>query len=256
MSFRILGKTSFLILWKSHTNRNFFLKKSFLDDTKGHNSGRPQDVFPRAFRMICIYLEKCNRSFCGSSFLKRKKKNMSWVACVLVVVVGGVLWCGGGVEGKRPELVDSSVWFSPNATLLNVNFDLAVVQMVCCVVIWLIVCGVDHFLTFLLFFFFFFFFLCFSFLFFSFFFLFFSFLFFTLLFFLFFAFVPFFQDFDQPLYTNGHSFLCAESDVPCPPLDCKPCNWSGQEVCLFPLLFFLSFSFFSFFPSLSSLFAS
>ena len=47
------------------------------------------------------------------------------------VVVGCLLWCGVGEgEGKRPELVESSVWFSPNATLVNVNFDLAIIQMV------------------------------------------------------------------------------------------------------------------------------
>ena len=40
----------------------------------------------------------------------------------------------------------------------------------------------------------------------------------------------FFQDFDQPLYTNGQSFLCPESDVACPERTCKACDWSGQEV--------------------------
>ena len=49
-----------------------------------------------------------------------------------------------------------------------------------------------------------------------------------------------FQDFDQPLYTNGHSFLCPESDIPCPPLLCKACDWSGQQVFF---LFFFSLSF-------------
>ena len=47
----------------------------------------------------------------------------------------GLLWllaCGVGVgEAKRPELIGSSVWYAPNATLLNVNFDAALVQMVC-----------------------------------------------------------------------------------------------------------------------------
>ena len=54
-----------------------------------------------------------------------------WVLTYLVLLVGGL----GGVEGKRPELVGSSVWYSPNATLLNTNFDVAVVQMVCVLVL-------------------------------------------------------------------------------------------------------------------------
>ena len=48
------------------------------------------------------------------------------------------------MEGNGPELVGSSVWYSPNATLLNTNFDLAIVQMVCLVVVlfvqWLCHC--------------------------------------------------------------------------------------------------------------------
>ena len=119
----------------------------------------------------------------------------------LVVLV--VLCVVGWGEGRRPELVDSRVWYTDNATLLNVQFDAAVVHMVCfCAGSFRLfirdtlgVCGslvVDFF-----------FFFC--------------------------------QDFDQPLYTNGHSYLCPESDVGCPPLDCTPCDWSGQEVpCFFP----------------------
>ena len=48
------------------------------------------------------------------------------VGLIVLVLLGVVL-----VEGKGPELVGSSVWYSSNATLLNTNFDLAVVQMVC-----------------------------------------------------------------------------------------------------------------------------
>ena len=50
---------------------------------------------------------------------------MNRVLSLLVVCV--LVWWG---EGKQPELIDSSVWYSPNATLLNVNFDAAIVQMV------------------------------------------------------------------------------------------------------------------------------
>ena len=53
-----------------------------------------------------------------------------WLALVVVVVVGVV-------DGKRPELVGSSVWFT-NSTLLNVNFDVAVVQMVSFVVVFVL----------------------------------------------------------------------------------------------------------------------
>ena len=50
---------------------------------------------------------------------------------VVVVLVGlVVVLFGVGGEGKRPELVGSSVWYT-NATFLNVNFDAAVVQLVC-----------------------------------------------------------------------------------------------------------------------------
>ena len=44
--------------------------------------------------------------------------------CLLFVVVPGG-------EGKRPELVGSSVWFRPNATILNSKWDSMLVQMVC-----------------------------------------------------------------------------------------------------------------------------
>ena len=53
-----------------------------------------------------------------------------WLALVVVVVVGVV-------DGKRPELVGSSVWFT-NSTLLNVNLDVAVVQMVSFVVVFVL----------------------------------------------------------------------------------------------------------------------
>ena len=139
---------------------------------------------------------------------------------LLVLLLGGVL-----VEGERPELVGSSVWYSPNATLLNTNFDLAIVQMVRCFVCLLLFWGRGLSLGFSDAFFVFFvawwwvgFFSC--------------------------CVFDFLKDFDQPLYTNGHSFLCPESDQECPPLSCKACDWSVQEVLnaisliIFPNFFF------------------
>ena len=79
------------------------------------------------------------------------------------------------VDGARPELVSSSVWYS-NQTVLNVDLDVAVVRM----------------------------------------------------------------EFDQPLYANGQTFLCASVDQSCPPVGCTPCDWSGQQV-TFPQHYFFSF---------------
>ena len=50
----------------------------------------------------------------------------------LWLFVVGVFFLSSRGDGKRPELLDSSIWYTPNATLLNLNFDAAVVQMVCC----------------------------------------------------------------------------------------------------------------------------
>ena len=47
---------------------------------------------------------------------------------LLLVVV--CLWLLGGVDGRRPELVGGSAWYSPNATLLNTKMDFALVQLV------------------------------------------------------------------------------------------------------------------------------
>ena len=90
------------------------------------------------------------------------------------------------VDGSRPELVSSSVWYS-NQTVLNVDFDVAVVRM----------------------------------------------------------------EFDQPLYTNGQTFLCPSIDQSCPPVECTPCDWSGQQVFfhIHPLFYFfrgIIYVFFSF----------
>ena len=80
------------------------------------------------------------------------------------------------VDGARPELVSSSVWYS-NQTVLNVDFDIAVVRM----------------------------------------------------------------EFDQPLYTNGQTFLCTSVDQSCPPVGCTPCDWSGQQVIFSHLCSFIFF---------------
>ena len=94
-----------------------------------------------------------------------------WASLVVVVC------CLGLVEGERPKLVSSSVWYT-EPSVLNVDFDLAVVRM----------------------------------------------------------------EFDQPLYTNGASFLCGSATQSCGNLTCVPCDWSGQEVFFF---FFSSFFLFS-----------
>ena len=49
------------------------------------------------------------------------------------------------------------------------------------------------------------------------------------------------MEFDQPLYATGNTFLCSSADRACPqPLNCTPCDWSGQNVGI-SLEFSLSF---------------
>jgi hypothetical protein len=79
-----------------------------------------------------------------------------------LLLLGSLL---GPVVTTRPELVSSSVWYT-NQTILNVDYDIALVRM----------------------------------------------------------------EFDQPLYTNGVSFLCSSADHGCDVPSCTACDWSGPQV--------------------------
>ena len=58
-----------------------------------------------------------------------RNKPLSGVSMWLVVGWCWSVWFSGVVEGKRPELLGSSAWYT-NASVLNENFESIVVQMV------------------------------------------------------------------------------------------------------------------------------
>ena len=59
---------------------------------------------------------------------KEKRESERSMGRLVFFVVCALCWFGGGVEGVGPSLVDSRIWYV-NETVLNVDFEMAVVQL-------------------------------------------------------------------------------------------------------------------------------